>query len=85
MGKPLLEYGYAGTGAWIKIMGEPVCDETKWCIIFVYIAFCAVALFFYGNITAYMKARQEEQELEQAEETPAPAGKAAAAGWSKLD
>lgn len=38
------------------------------------------------RLTAYLKARhEEEQELEQPKETPAPAGKEAAAGWSKLD
>lgn len=89
MGGPLLDWGYAGTGAWIKVMGEPICDETRWCIIHVYLAFCAVALFLYANVTAYMKAFREEQELEQTTcEAPAlaPAKKpAAAAEWSKLD
>eukprot|EP01051_Picozoa_sp_SAG22_P028623 SAG22_NODE_10190_length_548_cov_1.153675_2_plen_89_part_00 len=83
---PILDYGYAGTGAWIKFMGADVCDETRWCLIAVYVFLCAVGLFVYGNYTAYNKAADEDKlRSKKAEAKFAAAEPAGTDEWTKMD
>jgi hypothetical protein len=43
---PLLDGGYDGAkGFWIKAYGFSVCDNTRWCIIVIYLLCCCIGFY----------------------------------------
>jgi hypothetical protein len=43
---PLLDGGYDGAkGFWIKAYGFSVCDNTRWCIVVIYLLCCCIGFY----------------------------------------
>ena len=82
----VLDGGYAGTGFWINICDQKLCEDTKHCTIIVYLFLCVIGLFLRYRWQQW-SAEAELKSPPAAAQAPKPASPKAKEtdDWVKID